>query len=66
MIESLEQCLGRKADKRLLPRQPGDLEDTWADVESFVADFGYRPGTAVEEGIRRFVDWYVDFYGIDR
>lgn len=66
MIESLERCLGRKADKRLLPRQPGDLEDTWADVESFVADFGYRPDTPVEEGIRHFVDWYVDFYGIDR
>lgn len=66
MIESLERRLGREADKRLLPRQPGDLEDTWADVESFVADFGYRPGTPVEEGIRHFVDWYVDFYGIDR
>lgn len=65
MIESLEQCLGRKADKRLLPRQPGDLEDTWADVESLVEDFDYQPGTPVEEGIRRFVDWYVDFYDVE-
>ena len=65
LIETLEQCLGREADKRLLPRQPGDLEATWADVENLAADFGYRPGTAVEEGVRRFVDWYVDFYDVE-
>ena len=65
LIEMLEQCLGREADKRLLPRQPGDLEATWADVESLAADFDYRPRTAVEEGVRRFVDWYVDFYDVE-
>ena len=65
LIEILEQCLGRKADKRLLPRQPGDLEETWADVESLAIDFDFRPATSLEEGVRRFVDWYVDFYDVE-
>ncbi len=65
LIETLEQCLGRKADKRLLPKQPGDLEETWADVGSLAADFDFRPGTSLEEGVRRFVDWYVDFYDVE-
>ncbi len=65
LIEILEQCLGRKADKRLLPRQPGDLEETWADVESLAVDFDFRPGTSLEAGVRRFVDWYVDFYDVE-
>ncbi len=63
-IEVLEQCLGRKAEKNLLPMQPGDVPDTWADVEDLVADVGYRPQTPVEKGVRAFVDWYVDYYKI--
>jgi len=63
-IEVLEQCLGRKAEKNLLPMQPGDVPDTWADVEDLVADVGYRPDTPIEVGVRRFVDWYVDYYNI--
>jgi len=63
-IEVLEGCLGRKAEKNLLPLQPGDVPDTWADVEDLVRDVGYRPATPVEEGIKRFVDWYVDYYDI--
>ena len=63
-IEVLEQCLGRKAERNLLPLQPGDVPDTYADVDDLVADFGYRPNTSVEVGVRRFVDWYRDFYGV--
>jgi UDP-glucuronate 4-epimerase len=63
-IEVLEECLGRKAQKNLLPMQPGDVPDTWADVEDLVADVGYRPGTPVEVGVRHFVDWYLDYYKV--
>ena len=63
-IEVLEDCLGRKAEKNLLPMQPGDVPDTWADVEDLATDIGYRPATVVEEGVKRFVAWYVDYYQI--
>jgi UDP-glucuronate 4-epimerase len=65
-IEVLEQCLGRKARKNLLPLQLGDVPDTWADVEDLVTDVGYRPSTPVEEGVRKFVDWYIDYYKVQR
>jgi len=61
-IEVLEQCLGRKAQKNLLPLQPGDVPDTLADVEALTRDVGYRPSTPVEEGVKRFVEWYRDYY----
>ncbi len=61
-IELLEVCLGRKASKNLLPLQPGDVPDTFADVNALVEDLGYRPSTPVEVGIRRFVDWYREYY----
>jgi UDP-glucuronate 4-epimerase len=63
-IEVLEECLGRKAERNLLPLQPGDVPDTYADVEDLVNDFGYRPNTRIEVGVRRFVDWYKDYYGV--
>lgn len=63
-IELLEKCLGREAEKNLLPLQLGDVPDTWADVEDLVADVGYRPATPVEEGIKHFVEWYVEYYGV--
>jgi UDP-glucuronate 4-epimerase len=62
-IEVLEAKLGRKAEKILLPLQPGDVPDTAADVEELRRDTGYSPSTPVETGIGRFVDWYRDFYG---
>jgi len=65
-IEVLEECLGRTAEKNLLPLQLGDVPDTWADVEDLVADVGYRPSTPVETGVRRFVDWYLDYYKVKR
>jgi UDP-glucuronate 4-epimerase len=61
-IEILEQCLGRKAQKKLLPMQPGDVADTSADVAALERDVGYRPSTDVEEGVKRFVEWYLDYY----
>ena len=63
-IEVLEDCLGRKAEKRLLPMQPGDVPDTCADVEALRRDTGYHPSTPIETGIRRFVDWYREFYRV--
>jgi UDP-glucuronate 4-epimerase len=64
-IDVLEQCLGRKARKNMLPLQLGDVPDTWADVEDLVTDVGYRPSTPVELGVRKFVDWYLDYYKVE-
>jgi len=64
-IEVLEKCLGRKAERRLLPMQPGDVPDTYADVTDLMDVVGYRPSTSVEEGVARFVEWYREFYAID-
>ena len=61
-IGLLEQYLGREAEKNMLPLQPGDVPDTWADVEDLARDVGYRPEIPVEEGVKRFVDWYLDYY----
>ncbi|WP_454260567.1 NAD-dependent epimerase [Pseudoxanthomonas mexicana] len=63
-IEVLEDCLGRKAEKRLLPMQPGDVPDTEADVEALRRDTGYSPATPIETGVRRFVEWYRAFYDV--
>jgi len=64
-IEVLEECLGRKAEENLLPLQPGDVPDTYADVDDLVNEFGYRPNTSIEVGVRRFVDWYKNYYGVN-
>jgi UDP-glucuronate 4-epimerase len=63
-IEVLEECLGRKAEKILLPLQAGDVPDTYADVEDLVRDTGYLPATPIETGVRNFVDWYRDYYRV--
>jgi UDP-glucuronate 4-epimerase len=57
-IELLEQNLGRSVEKRLLPMQPGDVPDTWADVSALRRDVGYAPSTSIEDGVARFVEWY--------
>ena len=61
-INVLQDCLGKKAELNLLPLQPGDVPDTYADVSDLVNDVGYKPNTSVEEGIAKFVAWYRDFY----
>lgn len=63
-IEVLERCLGRKALLRMLPLQPGDVPSTEADCSDLARDMDYAPGTSVEEGVARFVDWYRDYYGV--
>jgi len=63
-IEVLEQCLGREARKNLLPLQPGDVPDTYADVADLVEQFDYKPDTSVETGVSRFVDWYRGYFGV--
>ncbi|MGY6274200.1 NAD-dependent epimerase [Methylomonas sp. MgM2] len=63
-IETLERFLGKTAEKNLLPLQPGDVPDTYADVEALVSDVGYKPGTSIEQGIERFVDWYREYYQV--
>ena len=63
-IEVLEDCLGRKAVKRFLPMQPGDVAATFADVSALARDIGYKPSTTVEVGVGRFVDWYRGFYNV--
>lgn len=61
-IAAIEKALGRTAQMELLPLQPGDVPDTYADVTDLVDTFRYRPATRVEDGIARFVAWYRDYY----
>jgi UDP-glucuronate 4-epimerase len=63
-IEVLEQCLGMKAVKEMLPMQPGDVQATYADVDDLVRDVGFKPDTPVEVGLKRFVEWYREYYKI--
>ena len=63
-IEVLEQCLGKEAQKNMLPMQPGDVKDTYADVSDLVADVDYKPSTSIEEGVKNFVEWYRDYFSI--
>ncbi|SFD08115.1 UDP-glucuronate 4-epimerase [Thiohalospira halophila DSM 15071] len=63
-IEVLEENLGKKAEKNLLPLQPGDVPDTYADVADLKADVGYEPTTPVETGVANFVAWYRDYYQV--
>lgn len=63
-IEVLEDCLGIKAQKNLLPLQPGDVPDTYADVQELVRDVGYKPDMSVEQGVANFVAWYREYYQV--
>ncbi len=63
-IAALERSLGRSAEMRMLPMQPGDVPATSADVADLVRDVGFAPATPVEEGVRRFAEWYLSYYGV--
>lgn len=63
-IEIIEECVGKKAEKNLLPLQPGDVVATYADVDALIKDVDYKPSTPIEEGVAKFVDWYRDFYKV--
>jgi len=62
-ISAIEEALGKKAKLNLLPLQPGDVPDTYADVENLVNEFDYMPSTEISQGVSNFVDWYLNFYG---
>lgn len=61
-IEALEKSFGKTAKKEMLPMQPGDVQQTWADVSALERDFGYSPSTDIQTGIDRFVEWYKEYY----
>jgi UDP-glucuronate 4-epimerase len=63
-IATLEHCLGKEAKRNLLPIQAGDLPATYADVDDLMRDVGFRPAIGIEEGIRKFVDWYLEYYNV--
>lgn len=61
-VGALEKALGRTAEKAFLPLQPGDVPDTWANVDDLVEQFDYQPATPVEQGVANFARWFSDFY----
>jgi len=61
-IGAIERCLGKTAEKNMLPLQPGDVPDTWADTQALADDIGYQPSTPIETGVKNFVEWYLEFY----
>jgi len=61
-IEVLEECLGKKAEKQFLPMQDGDVKETFANIDDLARDINFRPSTSIEEGLRRFVGWYMGYY----
>ena len=63
-IEEIEKKLGKKAKKNMLPLQPGDVPSTYADVSGLIEDFDYKPATSIQEGVDKFIDWYLDFFDI--
>jgi UDP-glucuronate 4-epimerase len=63
-VTAIEDALGMKAQKRYLPMQPGDVPATWADVDDLMRETGFRPSTPIGEGVRRFVEWYREYYHV--
>jgi len=64
LIETLEKALGKRAEKNMLPLQPGDVPATYADVDALTHDVGFKPATPIEVGVQRFVEWYRGFYKV--
>ena len=65
-IEEIEKALGREAQKEFLDLQPGDVPATYADVDDLMQDVGFKPETSIATGIRRFIDWYQDYYAVTK
>ena len=63
-IKAIENSLGIKADKELLPIQPGDVPDTYAEVADLVRDFDYKPSTTINQGVAKFIEWYKNYYNV--
>ena len=64
-ISVLEDKLGKKAVKNFLPMQPGDVPETFADIDDLMEDVGFKPATTIEQGIKKFINWYKDYYEQD-
>jgi UDP-glucuronate 4-epimerase len=64
MISLIEEACGRPAERRLLPMQPGDVRDTFADISAIQRDLGFEPRTTIAEGVPRFVNWYREYHGL--
>ncbi len=63
-IEVIEDCIGKKAQKNMLPLQPGDVPETYANIDDLINDVGFKPATSIEDGIANFVSWYRDYYKV--
>lgn len=63
-IKAIEKSTGKQAEKQMLPMQPGDVEQTWADTIALETDYAYKPDTDIQIGVDRFVEWYKDYYNI--
>ena len=63
-IEAIEEKLGKEAQKNFMDMQPGDVQSTYADVQSLIDDMGYKPNTSIKEGVSKFIDWYREFYNL--
>ena len=64
-IQTLEKAIGKEAKKEFLPMQPGDMYQTYADVSELVRDFGFKPATTMDEGIKRFASWFKEYHGYE-
>ncbi len=64
-ISEIEKCTGLVATKEMMPMQPGDVEQTWADVQTLEEDFGYKPETSIERGVGEFVEWYKMYFKVE-
>ncbi len=62
LIKAIENRLGREIEKNMMPIQAGDVPATYADVSDLVEDLGYKPATPIQEGIDKFIDWYLEFF----
>ena len=62
-VSALESALGKEAEKELLPLQPGDVQGTFADVDDLSKDFDFKPQTSIQEGVDKFAEWFVVYYG---
>ncbi len=65
-ISCIEKKLDKTAKKNMLPIQPGDVSKTWANVDALIKDYDYKPSTSIEDGIEKFIDWYIEYYKIER
>jgi UDP-glucuronate 4-epimerase len=63
-IHEIENNLGKEADKKMMPIQPGDVPATWADVSDLFEMIDYKPKVGIEEGVKAFIDWYKGYYGV--